>query len=254
MVTAEAAGASGLRVLVLRPKAAGLRTAARLATLGHAAVAAPVMAIARTHAPPPEGPFDALAVTSAASLPAMSELPEAMKALPVLAVGEQTALLARAGGFGRVHAADGERHSLARLAGRLFATGSGTRVLLALGRDHKADTEALLRAAGVDPVAWIVYAAQAKAELPEAARGALAGGQIDAVLHYSRRSAAIAIDLVDRAGLWPAFAPLPHLALSEDVAAPLRERGVPRLLVAGQPHEEALLALLSGIDLKQGSP
>ncbi|MGI6244827.1 MAG: uroporphyrinogen-III synthase [Pseudochelatococcus sp.] len=251
---AAGAAAAGLRVLVLRPQAAGLRTAARLAALGHVPLAAPVMSIAATGAPPPAGPFDALAVTSAAALPALVQLPDDMRDLPLLAVGERTALLARADGFARVHAADGERHSLARLARRLFASAGGARLLLALGRDHKADTTELLRGAGVDPVEWIVYAAQAKPELPEAARRALSDGQVDAVLHYSRRSAAIAMDLVARAGLWEAFAPLPHAVLSEDVAAPLHERGVARVLTADRPHEDALLALLPVIDLRQGSP
>lgn len=246
------------RVLVLRPQAAGLRTAARLAVRGIEAVAAPVLRIEPTDEAMPEGPFDAVCVTSAAALHRVGSLPAAMKELPLLAVGERTALLAREAGFVRVHAADGERHSLAALARQLFAGRAAelrrVRMLLALGRDHKPDTPALLAGAGVEPVPWIAYAARAAETLPEKARAALSSGTVDAAVHYSRRSAAIACDLVERAGLWPVFAALTHYVLSEDVAAPLRERGAARVVAAGRPHEDALLALFTGIDRPQGSP
>lgn len=242
------------RVLVLRPQAAGLRTAARLAALGLECVRAPILRIEPTGAPVPDGPFDAVCVTSAAALHRMAHLPDALKALPLLAVGERTALLAREAGFAHVHAADGERHSLAALARQLFAGRAGARLLLALGQDHKPDTPALLRGAGVEPVPWIAYEARAADVLPEAARAVLASGTLDAVVHYSRRSATIACDLVMRAGLWPAFAGCAHYALSDDVAAPLRERGAATVLVAERPHEDALLALFTAIDRAQGSP
>lgn len=242
------------RVLVLRPKAPGQRTAARLSALGVEAVAAPVLRIEPTDTPMPEGPFDALGVTSAAALHRMGRLPRAMKELPLLAVGERTALLAREAGFAHVHAAEGERHSLAALARLLFGGRTGARLLLALGQDHKPDTPALLAGAGVEPVPWIVYAARAAETLPEPARAALEAGAVDAAVHYSRRSAATACDLVAAAGLWPAFAALTHYALSDDVAAALKERGATRVLVAGRPHEDALLALFTAIDHPQGSP
>lgn len=244
----------GLRVLVLRPRAAGLRTATRLAALGHEAVLAPLLTIAPTHAPVPEGPFDALAVTSAAALHACAGLPEAMKTLPMLAVGEQTALLAMQSGFSHVHYAAGERHSMADMARHVFGGGAvRPRVLLALGLDHKPDTPALLAQAGLDPVPWIVYEARAATALPEAAREALQQGQIDAVLHYSRRSATVALDVMRKAQLSSAFAALQHLCLSGDVAKAL-DGADARLFVADRPHEDALLALLDEIDRKQGSP
>lgn len=232
------------RVLVLRPKAAGLRTAARLAALGFEAVTAPILRIEPLDAPLPEGPFDAIGVTSAAALHRLGRLPAAMKRLPVLAVGERTAFMAAEAGFVHVHAADGERHSMAALARRLFGGRERTRLLLALGHDHKPDTAALLRAAGAEAVEWVVYEAKAADALPDAARDALREGTLDAVVHYSRRSAAVACELAERAGLWPAFAGLAHGVLSEDVAAPLAGRGVARLFPAARPEEEALLEAL----------
>ncbi|MFT0891082.1 uroporphyrinogen-III synthase [Pseudochelatococcus sp. G4_1912] len=245
---------TGPRVLVMRPKSAGLRTAARLAAIGCEAVTAPILHIEPTEMSVPAGPFDAVSVTSAAALYRVAQLPNAMKALPLLAVGERTALLAQEAGFTDVHAAEGERHSLAALARQLFAGRARARLLLALGRDHKADTVALLEDAGIEPVTWIVYAAQAFETLPENAHMAIEAGQIDVVLHYSRRSATIACALVEQAGLWPAFARLTHCVLSKDVAAPLIERGVKSILTADRPHEDAMLTLFTTIGRSQGSP
>ncbi|MBB3808820.1 uroporphyrinogen-III synthase [Pseudochelatococcus contaminans] len=253
------------RVLILRPKAPGLRTASRLAALGVEGIAAPVVRIEAVDEPMPDGPFDAIGITSAAALYRLASLPDAMKALPVLAVGERTALMAREAGFGHIHAADGERHSMAAMARHFFARhqhlahqamprAGRARLLLALGADHKHDTPALLAAAGVDVAPWIVYAARAAEALPDIAQAGLRDGTIDAAMHYSRRSAMIAAELAAQAGLWPIFAALKHYVLSEDVAAPLRERGVTRIFVAERPHEDALLALFSGIDRRQGSP
>jgi uroporphyrinogen-III synthase len=80
--------------------------------------------------------------------------------------------------------------------------------------------------------------------LPEPAREALAGGDLDAVLHYSRRSAETALTLVTAAGLHADFAVLRHLCLSDDVAEGLSALSGATVKVADRPDEDALLALL----------
>lgn len=235
------------RVLVMRPYEAGLRTAERLNSLGLEAITAPVLRIEPTGEPLPEGPFDAVSLTSAAALIRAAHLPSILKSLPLLAVGERTAIMASEAGFSNIYAAEGERHSLAALAGKVLAGGNSRRILLALGRDHKDDTVALLQAAGVDPVTWIAYAAHAVDMLPEAAQKALQSEQIDIVLHYSRRSAHVACSLVERAGLWSEFSRLTHYVLSDDVAIPLIERGVQRVIASKRPHEDEMLALFTSI-------
>lgn len=233
-----------MRVLVLRPEAEAHRTAARLAARGHEAVVAPVLSIRAWHEPAPEGAFDVLVLTSANALIALAEMPAAVRRLPVLAVGERTGEVARAAGFADVLCAEGDRISLAVLARRVLPTGA--RLLLALGREHKDDTIPLLAAAGLIPVPWITYAADAVPALPAAAVEALAAGRIDAVLHYSRRSATIGLALAEAAGVAPALLAGLQVCLSEDVAAPLRAAGAARIAVARQPDEAALLAALDG--------
>ncbi|MDJ1159785.1 uroporphyrinogen-III synthase [Chelatococcus sp. SYSU_G07232] len=242
-----------MRVLVLRPLADAERTAARLAARGHEAVCAPVLAVRRTEAEPPSGPFDALVLTSANALVAVDALPQAHRCLPVLAVGRRTGKAAQDAGFAPVHCAEGDRLSLARLAAGLLRPGS--RLLMALGRDHKEDTLPLLTAAGFAPVPWIAYAAEAAPALPAAGRHALAGGRVEAVLHYSRRSAAIGLALARAARLEEPFLACDHVCLSQDVAEPLARAGAQHIVVAAVPDEDCLLAALDGLAARtSGAP
>lgn len=229
-----------MRVLVFRPHAAGLRTAARLATRGHEAVLAPVTRIVALETPPPDGPFVAVVAGSANSFVLPAE--DWLLRLPVIAVGERTAEVARARGFSDVESAGGDRHAMAASAHRRFPAGG--RVLVLQGRDHKADTVALLVEAGLTPVSWIVYAASAVAALPAEAAAVLGAEQIEAVLHYSRRSAEVALTLVDDSGLGRPFFAAVQVCLSEDVAEPVRQAGAHRVIVAASPWESALLAAL----------
>ncbi len=65
---------------------------------------------------------------------------------------------------------------------------------------------------------------------------------LEAVLHYSRRSAALALALARSAGREPALYRLKHLCLSHDVAVPLVEAGLAAHFVPARPDEASLLA------------
>ena len=237
-----------MRIWVSRPEPGASRTARRLAELGHAALVAPVLRIAPSDGPPPTGRFDGLILTSANSAAplAAAGLPEA----PVFAVGTRTAERAARAGLRSVHCADGDAVSLARLVAAQVRPG-GT-LLHAAGEDRKAEPAASLTAAGYRVTTWTAYAAVAEATLPEPAARALMGRDgappLVAALHFSRRSAEIAVHLSDKAGLSGAFRALAHYCLSPDVALGLVELGVAAHFVAARPSEEALLAGLAASD------
>ena len=73
----------------------------------------------------------------------------------------------------------------------------------------------------------------------------LRDGTIDAALHYSRRSAELALTLTERLGIGDAFLLLHHACLSADVAEPLLAAKAFALAVAARPDQESLLDLLS---------
>lgn len=234
-----------MRVLVFRPQEQGEETAARLARRPIAqsdeAILAPVLSIVPTGTAPPPGPFDALLVTSRNVVPPLAAEPDLLANLPVFAVGPRTGAALAAAGCRDVAVADGDAVSLAVLVTRRLRPGSA--LLHAAGRDRRAEPGATLAAAGFSVTTWEVYAAEPLAHLPEAARTALAAGAVDAALHYSPRSAAIAERLAREAGLGRAFADILHLCLSPNVADAFAARP-PRFMVAEEPSEASLLSLL----------
>ncbi len=229
-----------MRVLVTRSPEDAARTAERLAARGHEACLAPVTRIVPTGDPVPSGFYDALIVTSAHAEAALAALD---RTRPVFAVGERTAEPVRAAGFADVTVAAGDAVSLARLIRGTLP--SGLTLLHVTARHHKEEPAASLRACGFTILPWEAYEAKAVGTLPDGAVEALRTGQIDAALHYSRRSADLVIRLAGEAGLASSLLAFPHFCLSADVAAPLRSAGA-TTLVAGDPSEEALLGLLDG--------
>jgi len=226
-------------ILVTRAKEDGERTADRLAALGHEALIAPVLRIVPTGDPAPAVAFDAVIVTSLHAVDALSS--HAARTLPVFAVGERTAQVLREAGFTTVTTAEGDAVSLSKLIRETLRP--PCTLLHVTGRHHKPEPAASLRAAGFGVETWEAYEAEAVESLPDAAVEAFRAGQIEAVLHYSRRSADIFIRLAGQAGLHEAILACPHLCLSADVAVPIQAAGA-STRVAAEPSEDALLRLV----------
>jgi uroporphyrinogen-III synthase len=231
-----------MRVLVSRPQPGAARTAARLAQCGCEAVVAPVLSIAATGEPAPAGPFDALILTSARAVPTLAPEPARWRAVPLFCVGERTAAAAAEAGFAHVHAGPGDARALAGVIARHVT--AGARLLHVAGRERKPEPAASLTQQGFAVEVWTAYAALAAERLPDAAFEALVGAQLDGALHYSRRTAAVLVELVRRAGQMAALAALHHACLSADAARPLQAIGAERIAVAARPDEEALFAAL----------
>jgi uroporphyrinogen-III synthase len=228
-----------MRVLILRPEAQARASAARLAAAGHDPLVAPVLSIEATGTPAPAGPFAAVLVTSANAAPALFSLKQTSD-LPLFAVGRRTAAMLDTMGRSPTVSAPAAA-SLARLVAEQLAP---ARLLLIAGRERKDEPETFLSKLGFEVVVWEAYHAVAVPSLPESSRAALAGGGLDAVLHYSRRSAEIALALVRSAGMKAEFAVPRHLCLSDDVAEGLSGLTGAAVKVADRPDEDALLALL----------
>ncbi len=231
-----------MRILVTRAAEDAARTAEALAAAGHEAVLAPVIEIVGMGADWPDGLVDAVLATSAHAF-AMLESgpsPEAMRLMPLFLVGERTAEMARERGF---DGATTIAANAAELLARFGASAEAPRHLLYLaGRDRKPDIETALEVAGQHLQVRETYEAHAISELPPKVSARISAQKIDAVLHYSRRSATLFGNMASAAGL--DISKLRHLCLSEDVAAALRQRGLPLVEVADAPNESALLACI----------
>jgi uroporphyrinogen-III synthase len=235
-----------MRVLVTRPEPDASRTAANLRRLGHEAVVDPLLAIEPLAAIKiPAGPFAGVGVTSATAMRAATAasaatLLDPVRALPLYAVGAHTAEAAREAGFKNVRHADGDAAALAGLIVRELPAAS--RVLHLAGEDRAQDLGRLLAPHGIEVAVLELYRMR-PAEKLGASAAALASG-LDAVLHFSPRSAATFVALAEREGLGAAARRPRHLCLSQAVAASLAPLGVTPEIAAA-PNEAALLALLN---------
>lgn len=231
-----------MRLLLTRPWRDAQGSAARLRALGHEVVIAPVLAIVQTAEPCPDIVPDGVLATSSHAFDDAGRLPANLRDLPLHLVGARTQDAARASGFRPAATVAPDADALARAleAGRA----SPVRYLYLAGRDRTPRLEAALAAAGDTVTPWIVYEARPIAELDAAACAALRAGGIDAVLHFSPRSAALFMTLATRAGLLDqALAPI-QIAISPRAAEPLAARAR-RLRIAATPDLAGMIAALA---------
>jgi uroporphyrinogen-III synthase len=235
-----------VRLLLTRPHEDGERTAATLRARGHAVLVAPLLHIESLAAADlGPGPFAAVLTTSvnAARAVARHARIDELRGLPLYTVGQRSAEAARAAGFAAVHSAGGDVHDLVALVGRTLA-GAKTPLLYLAGEDRTADLTEELGRHGLSVRTTVVYRAAAAERFPPAAERAIAAGDLDGVLHYSRRSAAAFVHCAGAAGLREQALRLTHFCLSAQVAAPLIESGAATIRLATRPDEEALLELV----------
>ena len=234
-----------MRVLVTRAEPEAGRTAALLASLGHEPLVAPLLTPEPLPVASDMAGIAAVAVTSARTVAFLPDaLRRAMRVLPVFAVGERTAAALRDTGIPDVRPADGDIDALSRLI-RSAGLPRGARLLHPGGEDRAGDLAGSLAPEGLAVISPAVYRMVAAPRLPVAAAKALAEHRIDAVLHYSPRSARIFADLVTTAGLSGAARQPLHACLSPAVAAALEPLAAPRVIPAGSPDEASLIAVLA---------
>jgi uroporphyrinogen-III synthase len=238
-----------MQVLVTRPIEQANETAEALSALGCEAVLSPVVEIAPTDAKWPHGTVDLIVATSARAFEALLIEPdfptaEARRLIPLYLVGEKTHNAAQVAGFtGPAVIAETAKELAPKLIAQLL---SYRRALYLAGRERKPKLEKMCVDAGFTLDVLETYTAAAAYRLSDAAVVALDENTIGAVLHYSRRSTAVFLELLEAEGFDPAV--LRHIAISEDAAIPLRDLDLPHIDVATEPDENSMLALLPAED------
>ncbi len=230
-----------LAVALFRPVDEAHRSAALLQAMGYRSVLAPVAQIVATGLSPSEGEFDAIIATSARAFAFLSTEDRArLASTPLFAVGEATAASAKACGLAGKQTVAADAASLAPMFVPRWP--GGARLLYLTARDRKGELEAAFAAAGFEVFAAEIYRAEALAGWSDEEAQAVA--QCAAALHYSRRSAALAVDFAARAGCAEQFRALTHVCLSADVAEPLRAVGAATIALAREPSETGLFVAL----------
>jgi uroporphyrinogen-III synthase len=232
-----------MRVVVTRPSADSERTATALRARGHEVLIAPLLQVEPV-ATDFSGGWDGVIITSANAPGAIAGHPARDKLikLPLYAVGQRSADAARRAGFSKVVSAGGDVRDLVRLIAARRAVAAAPLLYLA-GEDRAADLIAELVAHGIAAEIAIVYRA-VSAPFSPALTAALKAREVDAVLHFSKRSAENYVAGAQLAGLLAEALDVRHLCLSQPIAEPLSGACAGTIAVAKRPDEAALIALL----------
>jgi uroporphyrinogen-III synthase len=240
---AERRVGKSMRLVVTRPLEDSERSATALRARGYDVLIAPLLRIEPV--PVKLSPsWGGVVVTSANAPAAVAALPvrDALVRLPLYAVGQRSAAAARDAGFTEVRSAGGDVRDLIRLLLSSRADAAGPLLYLA-GEDRAADLASELTARGIAAEMAVVYRAAA-APFPEALIAALTGGVVDAVLHYSRRSADTYVTGAAHANIAKPALAVRHYCLSAPIAEPLVAAGAAHIAIAARPDETALFATL----------
>src|SRR5882757_9895030 len=240
-----------MAVLVTRPHPDGEITAASLRARGFAVLSAPM----RRFEPLPfhddkDVRYGAVIATSANALRGLeSQLAgSALLNLPVFAVGENTAAAASHAGFSNVIAAGGDAATLRDRVvegAKSKILKKASPLLYLAGADLARDLAGELGEKGFTVITQTTYRMVPANHLPREVCEAFAAGDIEAVLHYSRRSARAFLDAVRAEGVEVSALALPQCCISAGVAAVVRDAGASQVAVAASADENALFEALA---------
>jgi uroporphyrinogen-III synthase len=237
-------------VLVTRPHPDDETTAAGLRARGFEVLLAPMLRFeAVAFHEDADADYGAVIVTSANALRGIESQLKASRLLklPLFAAGEHTATAARDIGFKHVISAKGDAASLRDLvvAGVKAKALKKTSPLLYLaGADLARDLAGELAERGFTVVTQTTYRMIPLSSLPYEVCDAFAANRVEAVLHYSRRSARAFLESVRAAGVEISALSIPQCCISAAVASVVRDAGATQVMVAAAPDENAVFAVL----------
>ncbi|MGJ4969273.1 uroporphyrinogen-III synthase [Bradyrhizobium sp. HKCCYLRH1073] len=233
-----------MAVLVTRPAPDNERTASALRARGFEVLLAPMLRFEPVALPPDVGGDAAgLIVTSSNALRAAAPQLRASALLrrPLFAVGDRTAAAAREAGFTQVISAAADATALRDLIADSGVIEARATLLYLAGADISRDLASELAERGFDVITQTVYRMAQVTTLPREVCDAFAANRIEAVLHYSRRSAVAFVAAIRADGVEISALAVPHGCLSANVAEVLREAGATQVTIAAHPDENDML-------------
>ena len=244
-----------MAVLVTRPHPDDEATAAALRAKGFEVMLAPMLRFEPVaFHDDGDARYGAVIVTSANALRGIAPHLEGSRLqgsrllkLPLFAVGEHTASAAHRAGFDNVIPANGDAASLrdsvlASVKAKELKKASP--LLYLAGADLARDLAGELGERGFTVVTRTTYRMIPVSSLPREACEAFAASGIEAVLHYSRRSARAFLDAARAGGVEISALAIPQCCISAAVASVVRDAGAAQVMAAASSDENALFEVL----------
>ncbi|MGI9384403.1 MAG: uroporphyrinogen-III synthase, partial [Methyloligellaceae bacterium] len=219
-----------MRFLITRPEPDAAKLARRLEAKGHEAVVEPLLTIFYPdHLDLPFDGAQALIFTSRNGVRALAKagVPAEALRLPVLAVGEATAGLARDLGFSEIHIGRGTAADLVPVAEAHCDPDTGALLHLA-GAHVASNMKPALLQRGFTILQETVYEAVAATELSAGLQDDIRAGRLHGILFMSPRTAAVFLELVALHGLKDEASRIACFCLSNAIAAKLAAGGIQR--------------------------
>jgi uroporphyrinogen-III synthase len=239
-----------MAVLVTRPHPDDEATAAALRAKGFEVMLAPMLRFEPVaFHDDEEARYGAVIVTSANALRGIAPHLNGSRLvqLPLFAVGEHTASAAHRAGFDNVIPANGDAASLrdSVLASvKAKELKKASTLLYLAGADLARDLAGELGERGFTVVTHTTYRMIPVSSLPREACDAFAASGIEAVLHYSRRSARAFLNAARAGGVEISALAIPQCCISAAVASVVRDAGATQVMAAASPDENALFEVL----------
>jgi uroporphyrinogen-III synthase len=239
-----------MAVLVTRPQPDDETTAASLRARGFEVLLAPMLRFEPVaFVDDEDSRYGAVIVTSANALRGIAPDLKGSRllGLPLFTVGEHTAEAARRAGFNKVISANGDAAALrdcVLVAVKTKELKKADTLLYLAGADLARDLAGELGERGFTVVTQTTYRMVAVPSLPREACDAFAAHRIEAVLHYSRRSARAFLDAARAGGVEISALAIPQCCISAGVASVVRDAGAAQVMAAASPDENALFETL----------
>jgi uroporphyrinogen-III synthase len=227
------------RILITRPEPGATETARRVSALGLQPIVSPVLIITNSEFRPP----DHLAATVLTSRNAVAACSAALHERPVFTVGAATSARAIEAGFRNVFNADGDAAALAKLIANTISPAAGS-LFFPAGKGQGGDLVTSLRARGFRILRRVAYRATSAPALPDAAIASLRLGQVASAMFFSGETSRHFVRLLREAELTETVRDVEAVSISERAAMALRTLPWRRIVVAGKPNQDAMLALL----------
>jgi len=239
-----------MAVLVTRPHPDDEATASALRAKGFEVMLAPMLRFEPVAFHDDEDArYGAVIVTSANALRGIAPHLKGSRLLklPLFAVGEHTASAAHRTGFDNVIPASGDAASLRDLvlaSVKAKELKKASPLLYLAGADLARDLAGELGERGFTVVTHTTYRMIPVSSLPREACDAFAASGIEAVLHYSRRSARAFLDAARAGGVEISALAIPQCCISAAVASVVRDAGAAQVMAAASSNENALFEVL----------
>ncbi|QWG18566.1 uroporphyrinogen-III synthase [Bradyrhizobium sediminis] len=239
-----------MAVLVTRPHPDDATTAASLRGRGYEVLQAPALRFEPVaFHDDMDARYSAVIVTSASAVRSIEHHLKGHRLLelPLFAVGQHTADAARSAGFTHVISASGDAaglRDLVRARVKAKELKKASTLLYLAGADLARDLAGELGESGLRVVTQTTYRMVPVGSLPREVRDAFAANRIEAVLHYSRRSARAFLDAARADGVEISALSIVQCCISAAVASVVREAGATQVVVAVTPDEDALFEAL----------